>query len=76
MIDTIALNAIGQGSETLYEYVESIDGVNYVSGSFGQVKKVIDKDSDGNIMKYTQFYYENANRPTKPTRSREFGADE
>lgn len=75
MIDTIALNWQGIGSEVLYEYVEYI-GEGYVSGSVGQIKNVIAKDSVGNVIRRTQFYYEDADRPTKPTRSREFGADE
>ena len=76
MIDSVHLNFIGQAPESLYEYVEFIDGENYFSGAVGQIKKITDKDSDGNITKYTVFYYANSSRPTKVTSSKTFRGDE
>jgi len=67
MLNSILTNFIGQAPDSVIEYVEYIDS-NHITGSLGQVKTITDKDSAGNIMKVTNFYYTNTTYPAKVTR--------
>ena len=67
MLNSVQLNFIGQAPDSVIEYVEYIDE-NHITGSLGQVKSITDKDSAGNTMKVTNFYYTNTNYPAKVTR--------
>ena len=54
---------------TELELVEAgdIDGVNYVTGSEGLYKTIIEKNEDGGVLKTTTLKYENSTYPTKVT---------
>jgi hypothetical protein len=46
---------------------EDIDEINYVSGSEGKYKTIIEKDGDGNVLKTTTLFYTISAFPTKVT---------
>ena len=74
-LNSITLNFIGQSPRSVLEYVEFL-AEGYVQGSQGQVKYVRDYDSNDNLVKVTQFKYENSDYPTRVTEILELDGDE
>jgi hypothetical protein len=71
MLSSINLSQIGSAPHTLFTIVTNqdvgLDNVNYVNGCQGKYKTIVEKDSNGGVMKTTVFKYQNTTYPTMIT---------
>lgn len=69
MENTFNVQEITGVSKTDYEYVKDadVDGKDYVDGSQGSIKKILEYNKNSSLMRTTTFYYRDSELPENVT---------